>query len=47
MGIVGRRTASGIFYGLIGKITSTLIAFGGSVVLAGSSDLTTTGLPMH
>ncbi len=34
MGIVGRRTASGIFYGLIGKITSTLIAFGGSVVLA-------------
>ena len=34
MGIVGRRTASSMFYGLIGKIASTLIAFGGSVVLA-------------
>ncbi|MGC8544169.1 MAG: oligosaccharide flippase family protein [Vulcanisaeta sp.] len=34
MGIVGRRTASSIFYGMVGKITSTLIAFAGSVVLA-------------
>lgn len=34
MGIVGKRTASSIFYGLIGKMASSLIAFGGSVVLA-------------
>ena len=34
MGVVGRRTASSMFYGLVGRIVSTLIAFGGSVVLA-------------
>ncbi len=34
MGIVGKRAASSIFYGVTGSIASTLVAFAGSVVLA-------------
>ncbi|MFP3235917.1 MAG: oligosaccharide flippase family protein [Vulcanisaeta sp.] len=34
MGVVGKRTAASIFYGMIGKVVSSLIAFGGSIALA-------------